>query len=231
MKKSVIVLALIALALPAIALSADVRISQVYGGGGSTSITPLPAFNQDYVELYNATNSPVDISGWALEYGSATGNWGSFVDNYFVFPAGSVIPPCSYILVGGKLLVTYTGAALPTVDYLANFSASGTGGKFGLFTALQLNVPCGSETPGALVDKVSYGTTTNCAEGTLVGSLSTLTAAIRNQDGYMDTDDNLADFTIGTPAPRNSSTPINDICGLPVSTEVQSFGAMKALFR
>ena len=78
---------------------------------------------------------------------------------------------------------------------------------------------------------MSYGTTTNCAEGTLVGALSTLTAAIRNQDGYMDTDNNVADFTIGTPAPRNSATPINDVCGLPVSTEVQSFGAMKALFR
>jgi len=231
MKKSVIVLALVVLALPAIALSADVRISQVYGGGGSTATAPAPAFNQDFVELYNASNAPVDISGWALEYGSATGSWGSYIDNYYVFPVGSVIPPCSYVLVGGKLLVTYTGAALPAVDYLANFSASATGGKFGLFTALQLNIACGLETPGALVDKVSYGTTTNCAEGTRVGALSNLTAAIRNQDGYMDTDNNIADFTVGVPAPRNSTTPINDICGLPVSEEVQSFGAMKALFR
>jgi hypothetical protein len=231
MKKIVIVLALVALAIPVVASSAVVRISQIYGGGGSTATTPLPAFNQDYIELYNAGNSPVDISGWALEYGSATGAWGSFVDNYYVFPVGSVIPACGYILVGGKLLTTYTGAALPTIDYLANFSASGTGGKFALFTALQLNVACGLETPGTLVDKVSYGTTTNCAEGTLVGALTTLTAAIRNSGGYADTDNNIADFTVGTPAPRNSLTPINDICGMPVSTEVQSFGAMKALFR
>lgn len=229
MKKFAIALVILALALPAFA--ADVRISQVYGGGGSTSTAPTPAFNQDFVELYNATNSPVDISGWAIEYGSATGTWGSFVDNYYVFPVGTVIPPCSYLLVGGKLLVTYTGAPLPAVDQLANFSASATGGKFGLFTSLQLNVACGSETPGSLVDKVSYGTTTTCAEGTLVGALSTLTAALRNQDGYVDTDNNVADFTIGTPAPRNSASPINDICGTPVSTETSSFGALKAIFR
>ena len=230
MKKFAIALVILALAAPAFA--ADVRISQVYGGGGSTSTNPTPAFNQDFVELYNATNWPVDISGWAIEYGSATGAWGSFVDNYYVFPAGTVIPPCSYLLVGGKLLATYTGAPLPAVDHLANFSASATGGKFGLFTSLQLNVACGLETPGALVDKVSYGTTTNCAEGwSTVGALSSLTAALRNQDGYMDTDDNLADFTIGTPAPRNSASPINDICGTPVSTETSSFGALKAIFR
>ena len=232
MKKIVIALVILALAVPAFAVSSNVRISQVYGGGGSTATVPLPAFNQDYVELYNATNSPVDISGWALEYGSATGAWGSFIDNYYVFPAGSVIPPCGYILVGGKLLATYTGAPLPTVDYLANFSASGTGGKFALFTTVQVSVACGLEIPaGSLVDKVSYGTTTTCAEGTLVGALSTLTAAIRNQAGYMDTDNNVADFTVGTPAPRNRTSPINETCGLPVSTEVQSFGALKAIFR
>lgn len=229
MKKFAI--ALVILALASSAFAADVRISQVYGGGGSTATSPLPAFNQDYVELYNASNSPVDISGWAIEYGSATGTWGSFSDNYYVFPSGTVIAPCSYLLVGGKLLPTYTGAALPAVDKLANFSASATGGKFALFTSLQLNVACGAETPGSLVDKISYGTTTTCAEGTLLGALSSTTAGLRNQDGYVDTNNNVADFTIGTPAPRNSSSPINDICGLPVSTETSSFGALKATFR
>ncbi len=231
MKKIVIVIALVALALPAIALSADVRISQVYGGGGSTATAPIPAFNQDFVELYNASNYPVDISGWAVEYGSATGSWGSFAGNIVTFPSGTVIEPCSYLLIGGAWLATYTGAPLPTVDFTGGLNMSGTGGKVALFTSTQANVACGLETPGALVDKVSYGTTTNCAEGTLVGALSTLTAAIRNLDGYMDTNNNVADFTIGVPAPRNSVSPINDACGTPVSEEIQSFGAMKSLFR
>lgn len=230
MKKFAI--ALVILALASSAFAADVRISQIYGGGGSTSTTSVPTFNQDYVELFNATNNPVDISGWALEYGSATGTWGSFSDNYYVFPSGTIIEPCAYLLVGGKLLGTYTGAPLPVaVDKLANFSASATGGKFALFTSLQLNVACGAETPGSLVDKVSFGTTTTCAEGTLMGPLSITTAGFRNQGGYTDTDNNLADFAVGAPAPRNSFSLINDFCGLPVSTETSSFGALKATFR
>lgn len=231
MKKFAIALVILGLATSAFA--SDVRISQVYGGGGSTSTTAPPAFNQDYVELFNATENPIDISGWAIEYGSGTGTWGSFSDNYYVFPSGSVIPPCGYILVGGKLLGTYTGAPLPVaVDYLANFSASATGGKFGLFTSVQLNVACGAEVPaGSLVDKVSYGPSTTCAEGTPMAALTSLLAGFRAQDGYVDTDNNSADFSTGTPAPRNSGSASNPLCVPTVSTENSSFGALKGMFR
>lgn len=228
MKKFVIVLALLALAAPVLAAS-PVRISQVYGGGGSTSTTPVPAFNRDYVEIYNASNSPVNIGGWTIEYGSATGNWGSSAGNIFTFPAGTIIPPCKYILVGGAWLVTYTGANVP-YDFAGLFAASATSGKIGLFNAVNTNLPCGGEVAGTLVDKVSYGTA-NCSEVTAVGLLSTLTAAIRNMGGYMDTDNNLNDFTVGTPAPRNLLSPINLECGLPVATEAQSWGSLKGSYR
>ncbi len=46
-----------------------VTISQIYGGGGNTG----SLFNNDYVELYNPTNSPIDISNWQIAYASATG--------------------------------------------------------------------------------------------------------------------------------------------------------------
>ncbi|MHB8078642.1 MAG: lamin tail domain-containing protein [Candidatus Krumholzibacteriia bacterium] len=233
MKKLAIVLVILALAAPAFAVSPNVRISQVYGGGGSTSTTPpLPVFNQDFVELYNASNTAVDISNWAIEYASATGLWGSYAGNIFIFPAGTVIQPCSYILVGGNWLATYTGAALsPAPDFTGLFSASATGGKFGLFNAVNTNLACGSELPGTLVDKISYGTSTNCAETTPTAGLSTQLAAIRNMGGYVDTDNNAADFTIGTPAPRNSASPINLDCGVPVATEPQTWGSLKASYR
>jgi len=202
----------------------------VYGGGGSTSTTPTPAFNQDYVELYNASNTAVNIGGWTIEYASATGSWGSSAANIFTFPAGTLIQPCSYVLVGGAWLATYTGASI-TPDFAGLFAASATGGKFALFNAVNTNLACGLELPGTLVDKLSYGTTTNCAEGTLLGLLSTVTAALRNQGGYVDTDNNLADFTIGTPAPRTSHSPINLDCGLPVATESESWGSLKSSYR
>ena len=75
MKKLVIVLAVLALATQAFAVSPDIRIAQVYGGGGAN--TGTPTYMKDYVVLFNASGFDVNISGWVLEYGSATGNWGS----------------------------------------------------------------------------------------------------------------------------------------------------------
>ncbi|MFM7808155.1 MAG: lamin tail domain-containing protein, partial [Planctomycetota bacterium] len=72
--------------------SGGVKISQIYGGGGST--TGGPTYNKDYVEIFNSSSSPVNIGGWAIEYGSATGTWGSSTSAIFTFPAGTTIQPC-----------------------------------------------------------------------------------------------------------------------------------------
>jgi uncharacterized protein len=221
---AVLSLALITVASSAFAANA-VRISQVYGGGGSASA----AYLNDYVEIFNSSAVAVDISGWALEYGSATGNWGSSALNQFVFPVGTSIQPCKYILValsgGGG------GAPLPvTPDFVGTLTLSGTSGKVGLFTTLNNNLACGSELAGTLVDKVSYGTG-NCPEVTNVPTLSSLTAAIRKVGGMTDTDNNLNDFTVeGSFAPRNSQSPGNPEC-LVTPTTPQSWGSMKAIYR
>ena len=43
----------------------QVRISQVYGGGGSASAGPT--YNVDYVEIFNSGGTAVDISNWTIE--------------------------------------------------------------------------------------------------------------------------------------------------------------------
>jgi hypothetical protein len=225
MLTNLLVLALVVLAVPALAVSPDVRISQVYGGGGSAS----GFYTKDYVELFNASGAAVDIGNWVIEYGSATGNWGSTAGNYFVIPADTFIPACSYFLVALGAVGT-GGATLPYYDLTStNCSMSGTSGKVGLFNALNSNVACGSETAGTLVDKVAYGTA-NCAEGTAVGALSTATAAIRNGGGMIDTDSNLSDFTVDAPAPSWSGSPRNGDC-LAVGNEDQSWSSIKAFYR
>jgi hypothetical protein len=221
---AVVSLALITLASSAFAANA-VRISQVYGGGGSGSA----AYLNDYVELFNNSGAAVDLSNWALEYGSATGNWGSSALNQFVFPVGTSIAPCKYILValsgGGG------GAPLPvTPDFTGTLTLSGTTGKVALFNALNNNLACGSELVGTLVDKVSYGTG-NCPENTNVPALTSLTAAIRKLGGITDTDNNSADFTIeGAFAPHNSQSPGNPEC-LATPATPTSWGSMKAIYR
>jgi uncharacterized protein len=93
----------------------QVRISQVYGGGGNSGAT----FNQDYVELYNAGASAVSMDGWSIQYASATGPGGA--GNWAVdsFPNGTNIGAGQYFLVA--LASGATGAALPAPDNTNTF--------------------------------------------------------------------------------------------------------------
>ena len=59
---------------PVVALSPDVVISQVYGGGGNSG----GDYTNDYVELFNRGTATVSLDGWSVQYASAagTGNFG-----------------------------------------------------------------------------------------------------------------------------------------------------------
>ena len=230
MRRFVTTLALLVVcAAPALAAN-QVRISQVYGGGGGASGTYI----RDYVEIYNSGVTAVNIGGWVLEYGSSTGTWAGSAPstNFFTFPQGTIIQPCQYMLLEAGTPGS-GGAALPvTPDFQTAttvFSMSATSGKVALFTALNQNIACGSELHGTLVDKVGYGTT-NCPETTNVGLLSNVQGAVRNAAGATDTDSNVADFTIvGAPVPRNSSS-FNPAC-LATDTKSSTWGKVKSIYR
>jgi len=191
-----------ALAIASAASAANnVRISQVYGGGGNTSAP----YNADFVELYNNSATAVDISGYTLTYASATGTYGG---GQFSFPAGTKIGANSYVLVQMSAAGA-VGAALRADFYTATAIAmSATEGNVALLTAAQSGTTntCASLT-ATLVDKVGYGTTANCYEGTsFAPAPSNTTSVIRKANGATDTDVNSADFYAATPAPRNSLT-------------------------
>src|SRR4051794_33894180 len=61
----------VGLVLPgsALASSSGVVVSQVYGAGGNAGAT----YAQDYVELFNAGSSSVEVGGWSVQYASASG--------------------------------------------------------------------------------------------------------------------------------------------------------------
>src|SRR5688572_32175115 len=56
------------LALLASPATAQVKLSQVFGGGGNVGATYL----SDYVELYNA-GADQPLAGWSIQYASASG--------------------------------------------------------------------------------------------------------------------------------------------------------------
>ena len=178
------------LAAPASAASPDVVISQVYGGGGNAGAT----LTNDFIELYNGGASPVDVTGWSVQYAAAAGtSW------QVTALTGSVAPGGHYLVGEGAGAGGTT--PLPTPDATGSIAMSGTSGKVALVTsATALSCGADCDTAAGVRDFVGYGTA-NDFEGAPAPGLSNTTAALR---GATDTDNNAADFTAGTPNPRNS---------------------------
>ena len=177
------------------ALSTDVVISEVYGGGGSGT----SAYRSDFVELFNRGNAPVNISNWSVQYTSDTGG-GWQVNSLGNF--GSLQPGRSLLLRLGTS--GPAGAALPTPDVTGGSTMSSTAGKVALVsstTALTTTCPMSTR----YVDLVGYGTTANCSETAPTPDTSSTTSVGRLGNGCVETDSNSQDFALGGPTPRNTS--------------------------
>src|SRR5690242_2215059 len=76
------------------ALSSGIVISQVYGGGGNSGAT----LKNDFIELFNAGGSTVDVSGWSVQYASASGtSWQ--ITNLCAGGSTCTIAPGHYYLI------------------------------------------------------------------------------------------------------------------------------------
>jgi len=185
--------------------NAQVVISQVYGGGGNTGAQ----YTNDFVELFNRGTASVDISGWSVQYASATGPSATpFAWAVNSIPAGTSIAAGKYYLI--KLAAgTTASSALPTPDLdvtTSPINMSGTAGKVALVNSATALTGT-TLTVGTYVDMVGFGPTATYYEGTAaVAILSNTTAAIRLNGGCTDNNANNTDFTVGAPAPRNSAT-------------------------
>jgi uncharacterized protein len=180
-------------------VSADMVVSQVYGGGGNSGAT----FTHDFVELFNRGSSAVDLGTWSIQYASASGT------TWQVTPLSGSVQPGRYLLVQLASAATI-GAPLPTPDVTGTTNLANAGGKVALVrsaTALTCGATAGScSADSTVADLVGYGSATDF-EGSGAAALSNTTAVSRAGDGCTDTDANASDFASGTPAPRNSASP------------------------
>jgi len=177
-----------------------VRITQIYGGGGNSGAP----FRSDFIEIFNAGTIPVDLSGWSVQYSSATAStW-------------SVTILTSVVLSPGQLYLVQeasggsNGAPLPIPDAVGSIALAATAGKVALVrTNTALTGPCPINND--VVDLVGYGSTANCFRGSGAASgPSNTNAILRRDNGCADTQNNTADFVAGPPNPRNTSFPAND---------------------
>ena len=179
---------------PVQAGAANIRISQVYGGGGNSGAI----YNRDYVELFNPTDVDVDLTGWSIVYASATGTTWTYND------LSGQIKAHSYYLLG--LASGSVGSNLPAVDASRPQNLSGTNGKVVLVNRKTPLLTGSCPTGDPIIDFVGYGGTANCYEVSPTETLSNATAAIRKNAGCTDADNNSTDFEVAAPTPRNSSS-------------------------
>jgi hypothetical protein len=181
-----------------------VVISQVYGGGGNTGAP----YQNDFVELFNPSDTTISLNGWSIQYAAATGASFSNAANL----SGWLIAGQYYLVqlnLGGT-----NGVPLPTPDASGTTAMGSTAGKVilaNITTGLSCNggSTCSPSQLASIVDLVGYGTTADSFEGTgPAPAPSNATADLRSGNGCSDTDDNSADFAASTPSPRNSSSSI-----------------------
>jgi predicted extracellular nuclease len=204
MKTKTILAAALAAAFSAPALAdSPVVISQVYGGGGNSGAT----YKNDFIELFNRSGAAVDVAGWSVQYASAAGSSWTVTK----LAGNTVLQPGQYFLVQ-EAAGTGGTVDLPAADSSGSLALSGTAGKVALVSNSN---PLSGAAPVAstFVDLIGFGSA-GYFEGSVAPTLSNTTAALRASAGCADTDNNGNDFTTGTPAPRNSSSPLNS-CGVP----------------
>jgi hypothetical protein len=186
--------------------AAQVRLSQIYGGGGNVGAT----WSSDFVELFNS-GPPQSLAGWSVQYASAAGS------SWQVTPLPAlVLDTGRYLLIrqgSGNTLPSPQSLALPAADALGTTFLSSSDGKVALCSS---TAPLAGSTPSSpfLVDFVGYGPGASWNESGApfsaalnAPSPSNTTAILRLGCGVLDSGVNADDWSVGLPQPRNLSTP------------------------
>lgn len=193
-------------------VSTSVVISEVYGGGGNAG----SVYTNDFIELHNRGAGAVDLTGWSVQYASATGTTWS-VTNL----TGVMLAPGKHYLIQEAVGAGGT-TPLPSPDATGTIAMSATAGKIALVnvvTALSGACPTGAQ----IIDFVGYGTTANCFEGTGPTPAPSNTTSVNRVAGP-DTDQNATDFVVGGPNPFNVTAAGAVIAGRVITAAGQGIG-------
>ncbi|HEX4912211.1 MAG TPA: lamin tail domain-containing protein, partial [Permianibacter sp.] len=175
--------------------TANVVISQLYGGGGNSGAT----LRQDFVELHNTGTAPVSLEGWSLQYASASGSSWQRTNLSGVIAAGQYLLVQQAAGSGGSV-------DLPTPDVIGSIAMSASSGKLALVSnQAALSCSSGCDSVAGVVDFVGFGSASS-SETAAIAGLNNSTAALRKTDGCTDTNNNSNDFVTGAPSPRNGAS-------------------------
>jgi uncharacterized protein len=183
-------------AAPADAASSTVVITEVYGGGGNSGAP----YTNDFIELTNNSSSPIDLSGWSVQYASAAGTSWAVTQL-----TGSLAPGAAYLVQ--EAAGAGAGQPMPTPDATGNIFMSSASGKVALVSSTAaLTCMSACSTAAGVVDFVGYGAA-NDFETAAAPGLSNTTSATRKVP-TVDADNNSTEFAAVSPSPKTlTSTP------------------------
>ncbi|WP_426247540.1 lamin tail domain-containing protein [Nocardioides sp. LHG3406-4] len=183
-------LALAGLAAPLTALPVHAAIPVAAAAAPSSSVVinelhtnTRTGANDSFVELRNIANAPVDVSGWLLQGCNATGNTGA---NRAVLPAATILDPGEHFLLANS---GYALATVPDEPFAPGLTPDG-----GVVL---------KDASAVTVDAVGY-VSLDCVEGAPAPRPTDGALSVSRDAAGTDTDDNAADFTVGTPSPTAS---------------------------
>lgn len=157
--------------------------------------------NEDFVELYNPTDSPIDLNGHRLVKRSSAGVSDDSIKSW---TSETIIPANSYYLWANS---SWTPAVAPDASGSATLAANnGVALRFG------------AEDTGTIVDSVAWGTATNAFVETAPFATNPVDGASMERVGD-DTDNNSLDFVLREVSdPQNSASVTASPTATPTST-------------
>lgn len=163
---------------------------QITGGAGQTT--------NDFIELYNPTSSPIDLSGYRLVKRTANGTTDTTIKSW---TSSVLVPAHGYYLWANNSYTT-----IPTTpDTTTSQSIADNNG---------IALRQGAENEGIIIDSLAWGTATNIFVGGTTfpenpGTNQSIERRLGGKEGNgWDTNNNAEDFFLQhTPNPQNSSSP------------------------
>ena len=202
MKKASI--AIVLCALIAISVSRQAHLAAQSGTGVVISEFrtrgPLGG-NDEFVELFNTTASPVDISGWKIRGSNSSGT----VGDRATVPAGTTLGPGCFFLATNTAASGYSGAVPGNLTYTTGITDDG-----GLALTLGDNT---------ILDQVGMSAGSLFGEGTrlaVFGSTNSDRAYARTPTPGADTNDNAADFVMTSPSGPQNLASVAGCAGPPI---------------
>ncbi len=192
-------------------------VTVYHGGGGGGSGTPTPSSDDsdegdeaisyftvliseiqtggdtvrdEFIELYNPNNSPVNLDGWSLKKKTSGGNESNLVDSL-----SNTIPTQGYFLIVPQISSStpgYTGSTSPDIYY------SGSTYSMASNNTVILYKPNNN-----ISDKVGFGEAEDYETATTTNPGTSQSISRKSE---FDTDNNLDDFFVSLSSPKNSET-------------------------